>query len=59
MASIPVIIPTPAKRKKKNEENLFILCDKNCNEDKSSYSEIAWKNLKTKCLEWKGIQQLY
>ena len=53
--SKPILKPVPddyvKKRKRQDTQNLCIICEKPCEEDRSSYPEDLWHELKNLALK--------
>ena len=59
--SKPILKPVPddyvKKRKRQDTQNLCIICEKPCEEDRSSYPEDLWHELKNLALKWKDLDR--
>ena len=48
---------TSRKRGREEIPETCILCDKECDEDRSNLSLDAWERMKVKAQEWKGLRK--
>ena len=56
--STPVLKPQPSRKRKREEiPELCILCNEQCDENKSNISPEAWERIKDRAQDWKGLHK--
>lgn len=54
--SAPLLKPIPNRKRKRDEvQGICILCNEECDEDKSNLSAEAWERMKDKAKDWKDL----